>query len=44
MFNNLGSDNQRIYKSYLKKHIAFGKGFDPFFLVPYERAQKLGMD
>lgn len=37
-------DNQGIINSYLKKYIAFGQGYDPFFLVPYERIQKKGMD
>jgi hypothetical protein len=33
-----------VVNSYLKKYIGFGKGYDPFFLTPYERAQKRGID
>lgn len=33
-----------VVNSYLKKYIGFGKGYDPFFLTPYERAQKTGID
>lgn len=44
LFKKLGTDNSNIVSSYLKKYIGFGKGYDPFFLTPYERAQKRGID
>lgn len=40
LFKKLNSDNRAITRSYLKKYIGFGKGYDPFFLTPYERIQK----
>ena len=42
IFQRLDTDNQIIKKSYLSSYISFARGYDPFFLVPYEHYQKNG--
>ena len=42
LFEKIDKENERIEKSFLSRYIPFGKGYDPFFLTPYEHFQQTG--